>query len=181
MRQNVADAFVDIKKLNLYPWEISLDKEKTIEYYIKNDLSEDKDLNLALKKHLDSDTLNFIEGFGVDINKASVRFIPSIFDKEDIGILSKDFYKLGFMFAGQLDAVPSVQWDFYFDELDDEPPIFEIDEASPKRIEFDDFIAFHTSSDKMGVYKFSPGAAYDESFEDWNSGFVYCNAVFSID
>ena len=67
MRQNVADAFVDIKKLNLYPWDISLDKEKTIEYYIKNDLSEDKDLNLALKKHLDSDTLNFIEGFGVDI------------------------------------------------------------------------------------------------------------------
>lgn len=146
MRQNVADAFVDIKKLNLYPWDISLDKEKTIEYYIKNDLSEDKDLNLALKKHLDSDTLNFIEGFGVDINKASVCFIPSIFDKEDIGILSKDFYKLGFMFAGQLDAVPSVQWDFYFDELDDEPPIFEIDEASPKRIEFDDFIAFHTST-----------------------------------
>lgn len=45
----------------------------------------------------------------------------------------------------------------------------------------DDFIAFHTSSDKMGVYKFSPEAAYDESFEDWNSGFVYCNAVFSID
>ena len=170
-----------MENLNLYPWGISLDKDKTIEYYINNDLSEDKDLNLALKKHLDSDTLNFIEGFGVDINKASVCFIPSIFDKEDIGILSKDFYKLGFMFAGQLDAVPSVQWDFYFDELDDEPPIFEIDEASPKRIEFDDFIAFHTSSDKMGVYKFSPGVAYDESFEGWNSGFVYCNAVFFID
>lgn len=30
MRQNVADAFVDIKKLNLYPWDISLDKEKTM-------------------------------------------------------------------------------------------------------------------------------------------------------
>ena len=85
------------------------------------------------------------------------------------------------MFAGQLDAVPSVQWDFYFDEFDDEPPIFEIDETSPKRIEFDDLIAFHTSSDKMGVYKFSPGVAYDESIEDWNSGFVYCNAVFPID
>ena len=30
MRQNVADAFVDIKKLNLYPWNISLDKKKTM-------------------------------------------------------------------------------------------------------------------------------------------------------
>lgn len=30
MRQNVADAFVDIKKLNLYPWAISLDKEKLL-------------------------------------------------------------------------------------------------------------------------------------------------------
>ena len=79
-----------------------------------------KYLFLALKKYLDSDTLNFIEGFGVDINKASVCFIPSIFDKDDIGMLSKDFYKLGFMFAGQLDVVPSVQWDFYFDVLDDE-------------------------------------------------------------
>lgn len=49
-----------MENLNLYPWVISLDKEKTIEYYINNDLSEDKDLNLALKKHLDSDTLNFI-------------------------------------------------------------------------------------------------------------------------
>ena len=63
-----------MENLNLYPWGISLDKDKTIEYYIIWS-SEDKDLNLALKKHLDSDTLNFIEGFGVDINKASVRFI----------------------------------------------------------------------------------------------------------
>ena len=61
-----------MENLNLYPWVISLDKEKTIEYYINNDLSEDKELKIDLKKHLDSDTLNFIEGFGVDINKASV-------------------------------------------------------------------------------------------------------------
>ena len=106
-----------MENLNLYPWVISLDKEKTIEYYINNDLSEDKSLNLALKKQLDSETLNFIERFGVDIKKARVCFIPSIFDEDDVGILSKDFYKLGFMFAGQLDAVPSVQWDFYFDRL----------------------------------------------------------------
>lgn len=169
-----------MENLNLYPWVISLDKEKTIEYYMNNDLSEDKSLNLALKKQLDSETLNFIESFGVDIKKARVCFIPSIFDEDDVGILFKDFYKLGFMFAGQLDAVPSVQWDFYFDRLDDEPPIFEVDETSPKRVEFEDLIAFHTSSDKMGVYKFSPAVAFDESLEDWNSGFVYCTAIFSI-
>ena len=169
-----------MENLKLYPWNISLNKEKTIEYYMDNDLSEDKDLNLALKKYLDKDTLSFIKGFGVDINKASVCFVSSMFDEEDIGIFSKDFYKLGFIFAGQLDAVPGVQWDFYFDRFDDEPPIFEVDETSPKRVEFEDLIAFHTSSDKMGVYKFSPAAAFDESFEDWNSGYVYCNAVFSI-
>ncbi|WP_314971301.1 hypothetical protein [Peptostreptococcus stomatis] len=169
-----------MENLDLNPWVISLDKEKTIEYYMNNDLSEDKSLNLALKKQLDSETLNFIERFGVDIKKARVCFIPSIFDEDDVGILSKDFYKLGFMFAGQLDAVPSVQWDFYFDRLDDEPPIFEVDETSPKRVEFEDLIAFHTSSDKMGVYKFSPAVAFDESLEDWNSGFVYCTAIFSI-
>ena len=76
-----------MENLDLYPWAISLDKEKTIEYYINNDLSEDKSLNLALKKQLDSETLNFIERFGVDIKKASVRFIPSIFDEDDVGIL----------------------------------------------------------------------------------------------
>ncbi|WP_455078758.1 hypothetical protein [Peptostreptococcus stomatis] len=76
-----------MENLDLYPWAISLDKEKTIEYYINNDLSEDKSLNLALKKQLDSETLNFIERFGVDIKKARVRFIPSIFDEEDGGIL----------------------------------------------------------------------------------------------
>ncbi|MGP1583598.1 hypothetical protein [Peptostreptococcus stomatis] len=76
-----------MENLDLYPWAISLDKEKTIEYYINNDLSEDKSLNLALKKQLDSETLNFIELFGVDIKKARVCFIPSIFDEDDGGIL----------------------------------------------------------------------------------------------
>lgn len=76
-----------MENLDLYPWAISLDKEKTIEYYINNDLSEDKSLNLALKKQLDSETLNFIERFCVDIKKARVCFIPSIFDEDDVGIL----------------------------------------------------------------------------------------------
>jgi len=76
-----------MENLNLYPWVISLDKEKTIEYYMNNELSEDKSLNLALKKQLDSATLNFIESFCVDIKKARVCFIPSIFDEEDGGIL----------------------------------------------------------------------------------------------
>lgn len=76
-----------MENLDLNPWVISLDKEKTIEYYMNNDLSEDKSLNLALKKQLDSETLNFIESFGVDIKKARVCFIPSIFDEDDVGIL----------------------------------------------------------------------------------------------
>ena len=38
-----------MENLDLNPWVISLDKEKTIEYYMNNDLSEDKSLNLAQK------------------------------------------------------------------------------------------------------------------------------------
>lgn len=55
------------------------------------------------------------------------------------------------MFAVQLDAVTSTQWDFYFKRLDYEPPIFKVDETYPSRVEFWDLAVLHTSSDKIVV------------------------------
>ena len=172
-----------MKTLDLFPWKIRVNKEKTSEYYSNKDLSSDKELkkldkelNDAFKKVLNSETLKFISDFGVDIDKLRVELTPDFYDEGKL--IFKGAYLLEFIFAGEFVAIPSKQWDFYFGSAEDEPAIFEIEETIPEKILIDVF--FHQTADKMGIYKFSPAAVYDESFEGWNSGYIFCKALFRL-
>src|SRR3712207_5498230 len=141
-----------MEKMNLYPWIIRVDKEKSIEYYLGNDLSENKVLNKDWVKILDESTRKFFESFGVDMDKVCVEFIPAFPSVEEGVFFSRDCYKIEFVFAGYFEAIPSSQWEFYFGFVDDEPPIFDVDEDTPEIVEVDDHgIVVHSSEDKMEI------------------------------
>lgn len=144
------------------------------------DVPEDTLAPAALQKALDVKTLAFIRSFGVDIDKTNVTLMPALSEAEDDTLYSEDCYVLEFFFAGMFEAIPSTQWDFYFDALDGEEAIFEIDEATPQRVLINDVFAAYTSEDVMGTYKFSPAAAYDDAFEGWHSGYIVCKALFRV-
>ena len=168
-----------MEQINLYPWVISVDKEKSIEFYSNNDLSIDKSLNDALVEILDTQTLEFLGNFGIDMSKIYVEFMsfPEIEEEE---ISSRDLYKIEFVLGGYFEAIPRSQWEFYFEYIDDEPPIFEVGENAPEIIDVDDCIYAHESEDKMGMYRFGAASTVYENFEGWNSGYILCRGFFLV-
>ncbi len=169
-----------MKSYDFQPWKIRIDKDKSAHYYMENDLSEDKVINDNFFKFLDAPTSHFLLEFGLNPDKIKVTIMPAIPEADEDGIFSKDCYIAGFVFCGEFDAIPADQWDFYFGYIGDNAPIFEIDENTPQKVPVDEVLNLYQPDDKMGLYRFSPGAAYDDTLEVWNSGYIYCKGIFRI-
>ena len=129
---------------------------------------------------LDESTRKFFESFGVDMDKVYVEFIPVFTEAEEGAFFLRDCYKIEFVFAGYFEAIPSSQWEFYFGFVDDEPPIFDVDENTPEIVEVDDGIVVHSSEEKMGIYRFGEASVSSGDFEGWNSGYTFCRSIFRI-
>ncbi|SFE06720.1 hypothetical protein SAMN02910327_00228 [Peptostreptococcaceae bacterium pGA-8] len=163
-----------MKTYELYPWKIRVDKEKSKYYYLEHDLSENKAINDSFFEILDKSTSNFLLEFGIKKDKIKVKIMPAFQGADEA------CYIVEFMFCGEIYEIPSDQWDFYFTQIDDGEPIFRVDESTPKKVLVSEGLNSYQQEDKMGVYRFSPGAAYDENLKNWNSGYIYCKAIFKI-